>query len=282
VADAVSEQPAAQPSKREEQALVIARRRAEEKMPRHRFGVAYLALAALLGAAVGLFVVFATNGDNGGGQKWSTWKPTDTGVKKLNQIATHVADGYATASGRKLAVVFSTPPVAQGANQQAVPVRAIAVTPGLPGQSAADADIVDAAGTWAYILCGVGRNCSIPEAPTDARGELVQREALELALYTFKYESQIDSVLAYVPPAPTAPNGAQTNTMIFLRRGDLKTALDEPLSRTLSPTTGSLRPGKMSAHDLTSVRSLTNSRVFSYRTDMLQDGSPILVLEPNR
>jgi hypothetical protein len=277
VADAVSERP---PPKREEQALVLARRKAEAKVPRHRFGVAYLLLAALLGAAVGLFVVFAADGGKGGGQKWSAWKPTETGVKKMNQIATYVADGYATAGGRRLAVVYSTPPVAQGQDQQAIGVRAIAVTPGLPGQTGADADIMDASGTWAYILCGTGRNCSIPEAATQKRFQLVQREALELALYTFKYESQIDSVLAYVPPAANATSGAQSNTMIFLRRGDLKSALDHPLSKTLAPTVGSLRPGKMSAHDLQTVRSLTNSRVFNFRTDTLQDGSPILVLTP--
>ena len=282
MADAVSEQAATQPSKREEQALVIARRRAEEKVPRHRFGVAYLVLAALLGAAVGLFVVFVTDSGSGGGGPWSTWKPSETGVKRLNQIASYVSDEYATASGRKLAVVYSTPPVVQDTQGQAIPVRAIAVTPGLPGQTAADADILDATGTWAYILCGVGTNCSIPEKPTLARFDLVRREALELALYTFKYESQVDSVLTYVPPAAKAATGAQTDTVIFLRRGDVHSALDAPLGRTLTPARGSLRPGQMTARDLRAVRALTQSRVFSYRPDKLQDGSPILVLAPKR
>jgi hypothetical protein len=279
VADAVDEQPVA---KREEQALVLARRQAAAKIPRHRFGLAYLLLAALLGAGVGLFVVFLSDNGNGGGTQWSAWKPTESGVKKLDQIASHVASSYANASGRQLAVVYSTPPVVQGQNQQPVAVRAIAVTPGLPGETGADADIVDASGTWAYVLCGTGQNCVIPEGPTKARFQLVQREALELALYTFKYESQINSVLAYVPPAPDAKTGAQTNTMIFLRRADLKTALDAPLNKTLSPSVGSLRPGKMSARDLQTVQSLTNARVFSYRSDALQDGSPVLVLEPGR
>jgi hypothetical protein len=248
-------------------------------VPRHRFGLAYLALAALLGAAVGLFVVFATNGSDSGGS-WSTWKPKETGVKRLNEIASHVSNEYAAAGGRKLAVVYSTPPVAQAGNGQAVPVRAIAVTAGLPGESAADANITDAAGTWAYILCGLGKNCAILGAATASRFELVQREALELALYTFKYESQVDSVLAYVPPAPNAETGAQSNTMIMLRRADLKTALSNPLKDTLSPVRGSLRPGKMSARETARVHELTSSRVFSFRSDTLQDGSPILVLAP--
>ena len=68
MADAVSEQ---QPlTKREEQALVIARRQAETKVPRHRFGIAYLLLAAVLGAGVGLFVVFLSDNGKSGGQQW--------------------------------------------------------------------------------------------------------------------------------------------------------------------------------------------------------------------
>ena len=88
MADAVSEQQSL--PMREEEALVIARRKAAEKVPRHRFGLAYLLLAALLGAGVGLFVVFVSGNGKSGGQEWSAWKPTQSGVQRFDQIAKNV------------------------------------------------------------------------------------------------------------------------------------------------------------------------------------------------
>ena len=100
MAGAVSQQQ--QLSKREEQALVIARRTAAEKVPRHRFGVAYLLLAALLGAGVGLFVVFVSGNGKSGGQQWSAWKPTQNGVQRFDQIAKNVGHEYALPTDRQL------------------------------------------------------------------------------------------------------------------------------------------------------------------------------------
>jgi hypothetical protein len=277
VAEAVSE---GQPTQREE-ALVIARRRAEQAVPRHRFGLAYLGLAALLGAAVGLLVVLSVNGGKDSGPAWSAWKPTETGIKRLNEIATYVSHEYALPNGRTLAAVYSTPPIItqQG---QAVPVRAIGVTTGLPGESAADARIYDASTAWAYLLCGLGKNCALPGQPSGARIDLLRREALELALYTFKYESAVDAVIAYMPPAAVVTTGTKVNTLFFVRRGEVKPALDAPLPQTLSPPRGSLRPGQMSPRDLSMVHGLTGSRIFRYAPGKLQDGSPILVLQPQR
>jgi hypothetical protein len=69
VAEALSGQ--SQPA--EPEAEPLARRRAEQIVPRHRFGLAYLALAALLGTAVGLFVVLIGNGGRDSGPSWSAW-----------------------------------------------------------------------------------------------------------------------------------------------------------------------------------------------------------------
>jgi len=56
--------------------------------------------------------------------------------------------------------------------------------------------------TVAYNLCGIGgKNCSIGTgAPSTDRLLLLRREALELALYTFKYLGGTDNVLAVLPP----------------------------------------------------------------------------------
>jgi hypothetical protein len=284
VADTVSEQQAAaQPSKREEQALVLARRRAEEKVPRHRFGVAYLALAALLGASVGLFVVFVTNDSGPGGGKWSTFKPDRSGVQGFDEIAKYVSREYALPSGRELVGVLSTPPVVQG-QETPVPLRAIAVRTGLAGETTEDASFYSAGSSWAYVLCGFAKtpSCAIGEGtPSVRRYDLLRREALELSLYTFKYNHDIDSVITYMPPGKNAnASGQATTSLIFLRRSDVKPALDEPLRMTLPPPKTHLTPGKMSAADLARVRRYTDARVYGFQFQQLADGTAIVVLSP--
>jgi hypothetical protein len=278
VADTVSEQPL---PKREEQALVIARRKAEAKVPRHRFGLAYLLLAALLGAAVGLSVVFVSEDGRGGGQKWSAWKPTQDGVQRFDQIAKTVGHEYALPGGRQLVGVLSTPPVVQGQGSP-VPLRAIAVRTGLAGETTEDASFYGAGDAWAYVLCGFGTSCAIAEGkPSVQRYDLLRREALELALYTFKYNHGIQSVLTYMPPAKKASSsGAATSSLIFLRRADVKQALDAPLRLTLPPPKSHLTPGQMSAAELARVRRLTDSRVFNFQFQQLADGTAIVVLDP--
>lgn len=281
MADAVSEQAAAQPSKREEQALVLARRRAEARVPRHRFGLAYLVLAALLGAAVGLFVVLLTDGGNGDGGPWSAWRPTKSGVQGRDEIAKHVGREYALPSGRQLVGILSEPPVVQS-GQQSVPVAAIGLRTGLPGESPEDLTVLRADDAWAYVLCGFGDRCTISEGtPSVQRYDLLRREALELSLYTFKYNHDIQSVLTYMPPGKALnANGSPTTSLIFLRREDVRSALDSPLKQTLPPPKTNLKPGKMSARELGLVRRLTDGHVYDYDFQPLQDGSAAIVLTP--
>lgn len=275
MADLVSEgtPPASESSK------PLARPRPEPNVPRHRFGLAYLILAGILGAAVGLFVVLTADGGKKSEPTWSTWKPKESGVQRLNEIARHVEGRYALSDGRKLVLVLSTPLEVQSQGQP-VPLRAIAVTPGLPGQSAQDARFYDASTGWAFNFCGAATDCALPGTASQARYVLLQREALELALYTFKYEPGIQSVVAYLPPAKTAASGTATNTAIFLRRQDLTTALDRPLERTLPATKSPLRPGRMSQHELELVKQYTDSRIFGYEFRPLQDGTVSIVLQP--
>ena len=55
--------------------------------------------------------------------------------------------------------------------------------------------------TVQYELCGLGKNCSITEGkPTTRAAQLLRREALELALYSFRYFDGIDSTLVLLPP----------------------------------------------------------------------------------
>jgi len=254
----------------------LARPPAQQDVPRRRFGIAYLTLAAILGAAVGLIVVLAANGGKDSGPVWSAWKPTDSTVQTLDQIAKYVGPEYALPSGRQLVGVLSSPPLVQGADQ-AVPVRAIAITSGVPGRSANDAQFYGAADAWTYHLCGFGKNCAISEGKASIeRGQLLRREALELALYTFKYEKSVDSLVTFMPPAL----GGQPKAALFFRRDDLQSALKVPLAQTLPPPTTRLLPGRMSANDLERVREFADPHVYSFQFQQLADGSAILVLQP--
>ena len=250
--------------------------RAASNVPKHRFGVAYLALAAILGAAVGLIVVLAANGSKSSGPAWSVWKPTDSSVQSLDQIAKYVGPEYALPSGRQLVGILSSPPLVQGTDQT-VPVRAIAVTSGLPGRSRNDAQFFSAGSAWAFHLCGFGKNCAISEGKASIeRGQLLRREALELALYTFKYAKSVDSLVTFMPPAL----GGQPKAVLFFRRRDLKDALKVPLAQTLPPPRTRLLAGRMSANDLETVRQYADPHVYSFQFQQLADGSAILVLQP--
>ena len=79
-------------------------------------------------------------------------------------------------------------------------------------------------------LCGLGSECAITRGTaTAARERLTRREALELALYTFKYVPSVNALIAYMPPPP----GQTPQTLLYLERANLKDQLDQPLSKTL-------------------------------------------------
>ena len=81
-----------------------------------------------------------------------------------------------------------------------------------------------------FNFCGLGVRCSIVGGKaTSTRGRLVRREALEVALYTFKFVPGVDSIIAFMPPPP----GQGATSVLFLRKENFKDALDRPLAETL-------------------------------------------------
>ena len=62
-------------------------------------------------------------------------------------------------------------------------------------------------GIW-YVLNGLGEGGSISRGePSEERLALVKREALELALYTFRYVDGVDHVVTLLPPTPPEKAG---------------------------------------------------------------------------
>jgi hypothetical protein len=272
LADIVSEQPAP-----------LARPQPEPSVSRRRFAVAYLALAAIVGAAIGLVVVFARD-DGGGtstrGASWSAWKPADTGTLGVREIARHVAPSYRLKNGNLLTSVVAGPMVVPS-TQGAIPVTAILVRSGSAGVREQRIDVAFPEAGVFYQLCGLGSSCAIPGTSTVARGQLVRRQAVELGLYTFHYLPQADYVLAFIPP----PSGvAQSNPnyqrALFMPRAEFAAELAKPLNATIKPVDRAVVPGSLPRGQGTLVDGLTAGRIFHYDFQQGVAQSALIVLSP--
>ena len=130
-----------------------------------------------------------------------------------------------------------------------------------------DIQIVDATKSMQFQLCGLGESCSITQGqPSEARHMLLRRQALELALYTFKYVDGIEYVTVFLPPPP-GPD-AQASA-VFLKRGDVKDQLSKPLSKTLAPGAPSI--GQIPAKELQTLNGVTGSRLYNFQYTQAQD-----------
>ena len=241
---------------------------------RIRFGLAYLALAAIVGGAVGSFVVLMMRDAPADKGAWSSWQPTGRESSYPKQIADYVSGRYRLPSGNALVGVLASEPEVQAGDSR-VPVAAVAIQNDPEGDSD-DISIVRTDNGIMYQLCGLGERCSIREGrPSAERHRLLRREALELALYSFKYIDDLDSVITLLPPR----KDAQMSTALFFQKDDLRDALERPLSQTLRldnpPQASEIDP----IEGLTIDR-LTNSRLFQYEFTQAPAGGAILVLAP--
>jgi hypothetical protein len=227
-----------------------------------RFSLAYVALAALLGVAAGTFALLIERPGPKPPSPWSAWEPTKTArVARQVQIATHVAAEYRLGSGKKLVDVVVRDP------QKAPAIQDIALTRTLyPTQRS---DIISAVGTdnsAMYILCGAAGppDCTINEGkPSETRASVLRREALELALYTFRYVEHTDSVLVSFPRKDVP-------YVVYLTKGDVADQLHRPLGRTLARPTGPL-PRSLSESERNTIDELTIPH--QYRAASRDEGS---------
>jgi hypothetical protein len=254
--------------------------RARRVAYRSRFAAFYVVLAIVAGAGVGTLLVLVGRGSPAPAPAWSAWEPTGSAERRAAQIGDHVGDQYRLPSGNALvAVTYAGPPTVTGPDGSSFQVRAIAVRPDTTGGRAEADDIntLNAQNTVMYTLCGLGTACSIPEGKASpARGQLLRREALELALYSFRFVDGIDSTLVLMPPRADG----QVATAVFIDRGDVRGELGRPLDQTL---TAPLTPGvgEIQADEQRVIDRTTRSRIYEYSYLQAQDGSPVMVLTPS-
>jgi hypothetical protein len=145
-----------------------------------------------------------------------------------------------------------------------------------------DLDIIETQDATMYTLCGRGQQCSIGEGqPSAARLQLLRREALELALYSFKYIDGLDSVITLLPPniGDVANPEDDQSVALFFRRGDFKQELDRPLMRTIDPTKAP-QISKIPSGEAVRIDQLTNPRLFQYEFQQTQVGTFVIFLAP--
>jgi hypothetical protein len=246
----------------------------------------------LVGVAVGAIVVAVvvalSSSHAGSSLPWSSWSPPDNGVAGEREIADEVSPFYRASPGSQLVVVTvqnisSASTTGTGGGTQ------IAVRDPNSGTLSAVGG-----STAVYNLCGLGSGCTIAGGtPSAARLLLLRREALELALYTFRYISGIQNVVAVLPPGHTVqtctgicsqPNPPKTTKAVDLavvfQRQSLQRFLQQPLHDTLPeelPPTVSQMEGAPEA-ELVSV--ITGQALFQQQLVQSQTGGNVLVLSP--
>jgi hypothetical protein len=241
---------------------------------RARFGFLWGALAGTGVCALAVTAVLATStGGNGPplAENWSSWKPdTSRMVQGAADIAAHVGREYKLDSGDQLAAVSSSAIQFDGAR------LGIAVRP-----KGGELQLLDGDGLL-YVLSGLGPGGTIAGGKaTKPRGRLLMREAVELALYSFRYLDDVTMVAVMLPPpssgtTTTGTTQSDQTRAIFYRPGDLLDKLQVPLERTLpakAPT-----PKKMSDAEAAKIDSLALRNLFLAKIQPLESDLNYLVL----
>ena len=239
-----------------------------------RFSLLYGALGAVLIAAVAGFVILVLKPATSSSVPWSNWRPAaGTTAKMATEIAQHVSAQYhLNSTGSQLvAVVAEAPQVTSGTHK--ITISNFAVK---SAKSSTGIQVIPSGKTWTEQLCGLGTSCSISSGTaTVMRGRLVRREALEVALYTFKFVPAIDSIVAFMPPPP----GENATTLLYLQKSNLKNQLSKPLDETL-PLAKPPLPTFPDSKERATIDKLTLPNVYSYSLQALQDNSALLVMNP--
>jgi hypothetical protein len=239
--------------------------------------------------------------------KWSAWQPPDSGNLGARDIADFVAPFYRIDSVHQLSVVTvvnleSAAAAAAAAQAAASGTASNATGSGLqvavrPSPTSSQVSLLSG-NTIAYNLCGIdGKNCAIGVGqPSTNRLLLLRREALELALYTFRYIGGTQNVVAILPPGhtetsatlskkPPKVTATQVNTksvdiaVLFVRQ-ELSPLLKHPLSDILPEQTPPTVAQMPHAPEAGLVDQLTARGLFSEQLQQAQDGSSLIVLNP--
>ena len=170
-----------------------------------------------------------------------------------------------------VAVVPSKPTVTSGTTN--IAIKAIAIRKA--ANTNTGIEVLNSNKTYMFTFCGLGVGCSISGGEATAlRGRLVRREALEIALNTFKFVPSIDTVIAFMPPPPGATRARSSSCASRTSSNALKEPLRTTLQRATPPLPTENNPGEAKTIDELTLPA------FSYQMQSLQTGGAAIVLDP--
>ena len=272
-----------------------------------RFQFLLGALGAITAAAVAIAVAIISAPAPAPAPAWSSWHPISGDEDPAQQIADHVAPEYKLDDGHQI-VQVNGGPLSLGGQPAELALRTSGSQPALlPGN-----DVI-------YALSGSGPNGSIGEGtPSTQRLLLLRREALELALYTFRYVSGVSQVVVTVPPPPpsgasaaagSSGSGGSTGSSgssgsagssasgsgalgsaattagttpdhaLLFRPQDVAAELDRPLNMSLATRTPTVSTVAQSS-DASLVNQLTLHNLYDYSLVQDSQSNPVLLLQP--
>jgi hypothetical protein len=242
----------------------------------HRFALLIGALIGIALAAVTAAAILIASGRPAPDTSWSAWQPSNSGVDAAQEIADHVAQQYRLSNGQPLvAVVGGKLEIAK------LPVHVALDSNG--AYSFVDGE------SMLFTFCGASTRCTIDGTPSVERMLLLQREALEMALYAFRY-TDVDNIVVLLPPSikstTTAPPKAGTsvkvkrnNTALLLQRSQFKQSLETPLRQTVPADTPSVETIR-AAPETRYVQLALAKSLYRMKIVQGQDLSAFLVLSP--
>jgi hypothetical protein len=262
----------------------------------HKFRIATVLLGLLgIGAVVAAIVIASNHTSSGPQGKWSDWAPLDGGSQGASEIASHIAPLYRLSGIDQLAVVTVVNlGNSNDVNASTGSLNGLQVAVQTGGSSGSGLSLLTGK-TIAYNLCGIGStDCAIGIGkPSPDRLLLLKREALELALYTFKYIDGVDNVVAILPPGRTQPTARLTRNppspgktatsstvdlAVVFQRSNLQHFLSVPLQRTLPEPIPPTVDQMSNAPEAELVSVITGQALFTQQQIQAQDGSNVLVL----
>jgi hypothetical protein len=262
-----------------------------------KFRLAFGMLCGIATAAVVVAVLVIANhtsnhSSGDGSPAWSEWSPSTTGTTGAQEIADYLAPFYRFSTAQQLDVIT---PIALTSATAAGTTTGQGLTVAVDTASASSTSSSSSlslltGSTVAYNVCGLGASgCDLAGTPSTSRMLLLRREALELALYTFRYLSTADNVLVVLPPSHTAtkvgsgvtPAKSVIVAVLFVR-AELKPLLSTPIDTTLAPDPPDLAQlASWSKSDEAGLVDEATARdLFSEQVEAQQEGGRLLVLTP--
>lgn len=229
-----------------------------------RFALVQFLVMVVFAGLLALFALLISRADSS--QPWSSFRPrgSETYARAQN-LANHVAPRYVS-DGAPIAVVQAQPLVYKEAVVDGIAfMRRPFQDVGSPFTQFEPADK-----TLLYVFCGPAASCALAEGSEDVT-PLLREESLELALYTFKYWPNINSVVTLLPPSKTR------RPAFLFRRRKLENELGKPLETTI-PQGDLVTTDSLTESEGTTVQRLTQNSIFLSSFSQTPNGHTLLLL----